>query len=164
MSNKPKDSNKDWGQENDENCGVIKTIFGSVTGAVVYHTFPVKWEMPIIEQVFLPAHAAPSSVLLHTSCDVISKREGLSNHVVVNVSGFIIPPSSGLLTTITARVTDEATPFPPPVTVTTSTQTDGTFSTPVDIPHTDETVSTIEIVTRVDGARGDARCEVVLEN
>jgi hypothetical protein len=46
-----------------ENAGrrkAVKTIVGGVTALAAYNVLPVKWGTPIIEQVFLPAHAATS--------------------------------------------------------------------------------------------------------
>ena len=42
---------------------VVKQIAGGVTALAAYHVLPVKWEKPIIEQVFLPAHAQTSGVV-----------------------------------------------------------------------------------------------------
>jgi hypothetical protein len=39
---------------------VVKTIAGSIGAFAAYHTLPVNWSKPIIEQVFLPAHAQTS--------------------------------------------------------------------------------------------------------
>lgn len=39
---------------------VVKTIIGGLTAVTAYHTLPVNWSKPLIEQVFLPAHAATS--------------------------------------------------------------------------------------------------------
>ncbi len=39
----------------------IKTIVGGVTAVAAYNIFPINWETPIIEQMFLPAHAATSA-------------------------------------------------------------------------------------------------------
>jgi len=40
----------------------VKTIVGGVTALAAYNVFPSKWGTPIIEQVFLPAHAATSGI------------------------------------------------------------------------------------------------------
>jgi hypothetical protein len=41
----------------------VKTLVGGVTVVAAYHVLPAKWGTPIIEQVFLPAHAATSGVI-----------------------------------------------------------------------------------------------------
>ena len=38
----------------------VKTIAGGVSALAAYHTLPVNWSTPIIEQIFLPAHAQTS--------------------------------------------------------------------------------------------------------
>lgn len=59
----------------EEECGVaiglesagrrkaVKTIVGGVTALAAFHVLPAKWGTPVIEQVFLPAHAATSGEL-----------------------------------------------------------------------------------------------------
>jgi len=48
--------------EKDGRRKAIKTIVGGAAALTAYHVLPVKWGTPIIEQVFLPAHAATSGV------------------------------------------------------------------------------------------------------
>lgn len=46
-----------------ENSGrrkAVKTIVSGVTALAAYNMLPVRWDTPIIEQVFLPAHAETS--------------------------------------------------------------------------------------------------------
>jgi len=46
-----------------ENAGrrkAVKTIVGGVAAVAAYNVLPSKWGTPIIEQIFLPAHAATS--------------------------------------------------------------------------------------------------------
>ena len=38
----------------------VKTIAGGITALAAYHTLPAKWEKPILESIFLPAHAQTS--------------------------------------------------------------------------------------------------------
>lgn len=38
----------------------VKVIVGGMTAMAAYHVLPEKWGVPVIEQVFLPAHAAAS--------------------------------------------------------------------------------------------------------
>ncbi len=38
----------------------VKTMLSGITALTAYNAFPAKWGTPIIEQVFLPAHAATS--------------------------------------------------------------------------------------------------------
>lgn len=40
----------------------VKTIVGGVTALAAYNVLPTKWGVPVVEQIFLPAHAATSGV------------------------------------------------------------------------------------------------------
>lgn len=40
----------------------VKAIAGGVSALAAYHTLPVNWSKPVIEQIFLPAHAQTSGV------------------------------------------------------------------------------------------------------
>ena len=40
----------------------VKTIAGGITALAAYHTLPAKWEKPILESIFIPAHAQTSAV------------------------------------------------------------------------------------------------------
>ena len=40
----------------------VKKILGGVTALAAYHALPVRWEKPIIETIFIPAHAQTSAV------------------------------------------------------------------------------------------------------
>ena len=42
----------------------IKTIVSGVTAVAAYHALPAKWGSPIVEQVFLPAHAITSGITI----------------------------------------------------------------------------------------------------
>lgn len=45
----------------------VKRIVGGVSALAAYNMLPIKWEKPIIEQIFLPAHAQTSSILENRS-------------------------------------------------------------------------------------------------
>lgn len=53
MNNKPEIASKSRRK-------AVKTIVGGVTALAAYNMMPVKWGTPVIEQIFLPAHAATS--------------------------------------------------------------------------------------------------------
>ncbi len=161
MSNikKIEETKKDSKPENAGRRKAVKTILGSVTGLVAFQVLPAKWGTPIIEQIILPAHAAPSGVSLNDPCNVTSSSDFSSNPVVVNVSGFVTPPTSGLTTTITASVSSGLLPLPSPVTVTTTTQLDGTFAATINITNP-LGVFQVDVVTSVAGASGTAQCNV----
>ena len=48
----------------------VKTIVGGVTALAAYQVLPSVWNKPIIEQIFLPAHAATSAAGLQDPCDI----------------------------------------------------------------------------------------------
>lgn len=48
--------------ENRSRRRAVKTLVGGVSALAAYHTLPVNWSTPIIEQVFLPAHAQTSGI------------------------------------------------------------------------------------------------------
>lgn len=45
----------------------VKTIVGGVGALAAYHTLPVNWSKPIIEQIFLPVHAQTSGEVVEDS-------------------------------------------------------------------------------------------------
>lgn len=78
----------------------VKTIVGGVTAFAAYNALPSKWGTPIIEQVFLPAHAATSCqgavigpcTVTHRGFNTVP---GGSNWELT-LSGFVTPPIEGL--------------------------------------------------------------------
>jgi hypothetical protein len=143
-----------------ENAGrrkAVKTIVGGVTAIAAYNLLPAKWGTPIIEQVFLPAHAATSGASLHDPCEVtwVSGTQD-SNTVVIKVSGFVTPPTGNLLTTIVATGNPDASAAS---TVTTTTAADGTFSAQITLT-TATGLGSVAVTTTVDGADGSANCSV----
>lgn len=62
-----------------ENTGrrkVVKVIVAGATGLAAYNAFPVKWGTPLIEQIFLPAHAATSGEESITASLTVSSSSG----------------------------------------------------------------------------------------
>jgi len=45
----------------------VKTIAGGITALAAYHTLPAKWEKPILESIFIPAHAQTSGQVVEHS-------------------------------------------------------------------------------------------------
>jgi hypothetical protein len=135
----------------------VKTIVGGVTAIAAYNVLPVKWGTPIIEQVFLPAHAATSGSSLHDPCEVtwVSGYQD-SNTVVIEVNGYVTPPTGDLPTTIVATGNPDATATS---TVTTTTAADGTFSAQITL-QTATGLGSVAVTTTVDGADGTANCSV----
>jgi hypothetical protein len=133
--------------ENESRRKAVKTIVGGVSVLAAYHIMPVKWGTPIIEQVFLPAHAATSGSSLNDPCTV-THTNGPEDTFLVE--GFVTPPTEGLATTIVLTPTPGS-----PQTTTTTTLADGTFSATITIASGSDRV---DVTTTVEGADGTASC------
>ena len=143
--------------ENQSRRKAVKTIVGGVTVLTAYHALPVRWGTPIIEQFFLPAHAATSGTSLHDPCEVTWVDGYQDSHVVViKVSGFVTPPTGGLATKIVATGNPDATAT---ATVNATTAADGTFSATITL-NTATGLGTVAVTTTVTGADGSAHCSV----
>ncbi len=107
----------------------VKKIVGGVTVLAAYNTLPVNWSKPIIEQVFLPAHAQTSGCpgcSLNDPCTItIISGNSSSSEVVVQVEGRLDQPIAGLPATIT--VTPAGAGIAPPV-LSTTTDAQGKFT------------------------------------
>lgn len=44
----------------------VKTIVGGVTALAAYNVLPAKWGVPVVEQIFLPSHAATSGPVYYS--------------------------------------------------------------------------------------------------
>ncbi|PHR30487.1 MAG: hypothetical protein COA36_00300 [Desulfotalea sp.] len=78
--------------ENEGRRKAVKTIVGGVTALAAYNVLPSKWGIPVIEQVFLPAHAATSGAIATFSLTVqnISNRDQCGpSGVFVNITGTV---------------------------------------------------------------------------
>lgn len=45
----------------------VKTIVGGVTALAAYNALPAKWGVPVVEQIFLPVHAATSGPVYYSN-------------------------------------------------------------------------------------------------
>jgi hypothetical protein len=84
-----------------ENTGrrkVVKVIVAGATGLAAYNAFPVKWGTPLIEQIFLPAHAATSGEESITASLTVSSSS--------NVSGACSPDGKSVSLTGTVSASD----------------------------------------------------------
>lgn len=74
----------------------VKTIVGSTAAIAAYNLMPAKWGTPVIESVFLPAHAATSGsgVIENLAVQYIQGDE-TTESVVINISGQVTPPVAG---------------------------------------------------------------------
>lgn len=136
---------------------IVKQIAGGVSAIAAYNLLPSKWNTPIIEQIFLPVHAATSGTVIKDPCEVtrISGYQD-SDQVRVNISGFVTPPVAGLPTTIVAVGSPDSTAT---ATLTTSTGEDGSFGG-IAILNTSTGISKVSVTTTVEGAEGSASCSV----
>ncbi|SDP75073.1 hypothetical protein, partial [Desulforhopalus singaporensis] len=57
--------------QNEDRRKVLKTILTGTSAVAAYHLFPTNWKQPVIEQLFLPAHAATSGdITLNDPCAI----------------------------------------------------------------------------------------------
>ncbi|PHR24504.1 MAG: hypothetical protein COA36_15815, partial [Desulfotalea sp.] len=77
---------------------VIKSIVCGLTVFTAYNVLPNKWGTPIIEQVFLPAHAATSGV-------VLSGAFGGTGSIIVTSIGKRSPPN-GIIAKVGTSIGD----------------------------------------------------------
>lgn len=107
----------------------VKTIAGGVSALAAYHVLPINWSKPVVEQVFLPAHAAVSGITLSNPCNVeLVSGNQASSIDVIRVSGFVTPPVGGLDVAIVALPNGGTGGQ---VDVFTTTNADGTYSAEV---------------------------------
>lgn len=139
--------------ENKSRRKAVKTIVGGVTALAAYNVMPVKWGTPIIEQVFLPAHAATSGTTLHDPCTVTHEEEGDGTDTFL-VTGYVTPPTEGLPATIVLTPSLSGTNLTA-ITATTTTLADGTFSATIVVTGENDRV---DVTTTVEGADGSASC------
>ncbi len=143
--------------QNSSRRRAVKTIAGGVGALAAYHVVPVNWTKPIVEQVFLPAHAAVSGVTLSDPCtaELVSGNQETSIDLI-RVAGFVTPPVGGLEVTIVATPNGGSGG---PVTVTTSTGSDGTYSAEITMVG-GPGISGVGATTTVAGVSGVAHCPV----
>jgi hypothetical protein len=143
--------------QNSSRRKAVKTIAGGVGALAAYHVLPVNWSKPIIEQVFLPVHAAVSGITLSDPCtaELVSGDQETSIDVI-RVSGFVTPPVAGLQVTVVATPNGGSGG---PVTVTTSTGSDGTYSAEITMVGGPGIVG-VGATTTVTGVNGVAHCPV----
>jgi len=135
----------------------VKQIVGGVSAIAAYNMLPVRWEKPIIEQIFLPAHAAVSGITLSDPCtaELVSGNQE-SSIDVIRVAGFVTPPVGGLEVTIVATPNGGSGG---PVTVKTSTGSDGTYSAEISMVGGPGIVG-VGATTTIAGVNGVAHCPV----
>ena len=144
--------------ENKSRRKAVKTIVGGLTALVTYNVLPVKWNKPVVESIFLPAHAATSGTSLHDPCSLsLISGSRNTNTVVIQVNGYVVPATANLPTTVVAMPVGTGNT----VTETTKTLSDGTFTVTLTITG-GPSISRINVTTTVMGAAGSATCALDL--
>jgi len=94
----------------------VKTLAAGAGALAAYHTLPVNWSTPIIEQVFLPAHAQTSGECASeytVSCSIVDNGietvpgtggAGTGYNWLYDVTGSVSPPVAGLEVYITVTL------------------------------------------------------------
>ena len=142
--------------ENRQRRQTVKTIITGVTALAAYNALPVKWSVPIVESICLPAHAATSGTSLHDPCSItLISGSRNSNEVVIRVDGYVIPATANLSTAIVA--TPEGTGNL--TTANTTTLQDGTFTATMTITS-GPGITRINVETTVIGASASATCAI----
>ena len=76
----------------------VKTIVGGVTALAAYNMMPVKWGTPVIEQIFLPAHAATSGEAICSEDAIVGTWHVKGNKTENYVEDTVTLLASGSLT------------------------------------------------------------------
>jgi hypothetical protein len=73
---------------------IVKTMVIGAGTLAAYHTLPTTWSKPIVEQIFLPAHAATSGAGSTSQCSFVDVQ--VTPHFIhILVVGYISPPKAG---------------------------------------------------------------------
>lgn len=138
----------------------VKTIVGGVSAIAAYHVLPVRWDKPIIDQIFLPAHAATSGATINDPCTLTTPSDSaIDDPVVVNVSGFVTPPTAGITIQLTATVTSYwVGSGASNVSTTTTTLANGTYSASISITNSPWAVRDVSVTAS--SIAGNTTCSV----
>ena len=143
--------------EDQDRREAVKTLLGGITAITAFHVLPCRWDSPIIEQVFLPAHAATSGSSLHDPCAVeLRSGDVKSAEVLVKITGFVTPPTANLPVLVTATAVGGANSKVEGKTTTSSQGTFELFLTVGGGPG----ITSVNVQTAVAGADGVANCVV----
>lgn len=83
--------------ENPNRRKVVKGLAAGAGALAAYHALPVNWSTPIIEQVFLPAHAQTSGVSPGGTISCNAAYLGLEEgHYQLRVTFTVTPPEAGV--------------------------------------------------------------------
>lgn len=139
---------------------VVKSFVGGVTLLAAYNVLPTNWSRPVIEQIFLPAHAATSGVTLNDPCTVTYVPAQVGPGIdAFRVDGFVLPPTSGLPVNVSiVSVINATSAVVDTNTGTTTTLADGTFSLEITVGNGGGLADRVNVTTTVTGADGSASC------
>lgn len=155
------DHSKDKQQaiESTDRRQVIKKAVSGAAALAAYNMFPSKWGKPVIEQVFLPAHAATSGVSIGDPCSVTITSGTTATLVDFTVEGYVTPATSGLPVNITILTIggafDGTSSYPSSMTGLV-TDSNGQFSQ--NFGNWAVGTTRLEVTTQVEGASGTASC------
>ncbi len=152
------------GQTSTSRRKAVKKIVGGVAALAAYEMLPVNWEKPIIEQVFLPAHAQTSACPdcgFEDPCTItVLSGDETTAEVIVRVDGFVTQPIAGLAVTI--RVTPFAASgqsLSDTATYQTVTDAQGMFTGTYTVAG-GPGIDAVSAITTVALASGSAGCDV----
>jgi hypothetical protein len=134
----------------------VKILVSGVGGLAAYQALPSNWTTPLIEQVFLPAHAATSASILSDPC-TLTWLEGYQDDtsVTIRVDGFVTPPTANVQVQIEAYGTPESSK----AIETVVTDSEGIFSATLTLTTTTG-IGAVHVVTTASGAVGQAMCSL----
>lgn len=87
--------------ENEGRRNAVKKIVGGTAAIAAYYILPSKWGTPVIEQVFLPAHAATSGSTITNLQLQIVNGDTTTDSVDVRITGSVVPATSGTTVNLT---------------------------------------------------------------
>lgn len=87
--------------ENISRRKAVKTLVGGLTAVAAYNVLPAKWGTPIIDSVFLPAHAATSGSTITNLQLQIVNGDTTTDSVDVRITGSVAPATSGTTVNLT---------------------------------------------------------------
>lgn len=135
----------------------IRKISVGVGALTAISVLPEQWTRPIIEQIVLPAHAAPSGIVLNDPCELtLTAGDQASTSVTVRVRGQITPAVAGLGARVTATASGGSSQS---AQVNSQTNSQGAFEATVTV-NGGPGITAVAILSSIDGASGQARCSV----
>ncbi len=141
--------------ESPERRKIVKSLVGGVTALAAFQSLPTNWSKPIIEQVFLPAHAATSGTTVECNTSPLPFDDLNYNW---NLSISIMPQVAGENLYISRTVT-ESGGNTQVVNLTLVTDATGSFS--LNDSFEMATFVRVDYVITLDGSASTATCSFV---